>query len=298
MTRRRRTKAQIAQLDDQIVAVLTEDNPQSVRHVFYRMTDPRLPEPVAKTDNGYQQVQSRITKLRRAGQVPYGWITDATRRGYHTITYEDGAEFLRRVHGLYRSDLWRTAETYVEVWCESRSLAGVIEADCEDLAVSLYPAGGFSSITLAFQAAEYINEATNFGEKPAHVIYLGDYDPAGVLIDRSIESELRQHLDGDVDLSLNRIAITTEQIDQYDLPTKPRKVSDLRALHITETVEAEAMPANIMRGLLRDSVEAFLPEGALEVAKVAEESEQAHLVKWAQIMGDYSPDEVEVLLYE
>ena len=41
--RERRTRARVDQLDAQIIAVLKEDHPQSVRHVFYRMTDPRLP---------------------------------------------------------------------------------------------------------------------------------------------------------------------------------------------------------------------------------------------------------------
>ena len=32
--RRRRTKAEVAQLESQIAAVLREDHPQSIRHVF------------------------------------------------------------------------------------------------------------------------------------------------------------------------------------------------------------------------------------------------------------------------
>ena len=68
--RTRRTKAQIRQLDHQIIEVLEEDNPQSVRHVFYRMTNPRLPEPVEKSDRGYRHVQDRIVKLRRSGDLP------------------------------------------------------------------------------------------------------------------------------------------------------------------------------------------------------------------------------------
>ena len=79
--RARRTKAQVEQLEEQIYDVLAEDHPQSVRHVFYRMTDPRLREPVEKSEHGYAQVQSRMTKMRRAGTILYGWITDATRRG-------------------------------------------------------------------------------------------------------------------------------------------------------------------------------------------------------------------------
>lgn len=134
----------------QILDVLAQDHPQSVRHVFYRMTDPRLAEPVEKSDRGYRHVQHRITDLRRAGRLPYGWITDATRRGYHVSTFSGAADFVRRMAGLYRADIWRDADTYCEVWCESRSIAGVVEMECEDLAVSLYPAGGFSSITLAY----------------------------------------------------------------------------------------------------------------------------------------------------
>lgn len=275
--RSRRTGEEITQLERQIYAVLKEDRPQSVRHVFYRMTDPRLPVFVEKSDHGYKQIQNRMTEMRRAGTLPYNWITDATRRGHYVNTFNGKAEFIQAFAGLYRADLWVYADKYVEVWCESRSIAGVIERDCRDLAVSLFPSGGFSSLTLAYSSAMGINEATNDGEKAAHVIYIGDYDPAGVLIDLSIEKELRQHLHSAIDLSFHRIAITEEQIEQYDLPTKPRKEGDKRSQHVKATVEAEAMPAKTMRKLLRDTVEAFLPEGALEAARVAEQSEQAGL---------------------
>jgi hypothetical protein len=278
--RRRRKRAQVEQLEGQIYAVLAEDWPQSVRHVFYRMTDPRLPEPVEKSDRGYNQVQDRITKMRRAGVIPYGWITDATRRGYHVATYGSAAEALRAWQGHYRGDLWSRAGVYVEVWVESRSIAGVIEDTCEELAVSLYPAGGFTSITLAHQAAEYINAATGAGEIPAHVIYIGDYDPAGVLIDRKLEEELRLHLHSGVQLHFDRIAITPEQVNALDLPTKPRKAGERRAPHVLETVEAEAMPAGLMRELLRAEIEKFLPTGALESARAAEQSERS-LIGWA-----------------
>lgn len=63
-----------------------------------------------------------------------------------------------------------------------------------------------------------------------------------------------------------------------------RKAGDQRALHVRETVEAEAMPASILRGLLRARIEALLPEHALEVAKVAEASERAHIRRWASFM--------------
>ena len=117
------------------------------------------------------------------------------------------------------------------------------------------------------------------------IFYIGDYDPAGVLIDVALERELRRHLDPDVRLYFERIAITPEQIATYDLPTKPRKASELRMPEITATVEAEAMPASVLRTILRDRIEALLPEDALEIARVAEDSERRHIERVAEMLG-------------
>lgn len=287
-TRKRRTGAEIEQLDRQIIDVLKSDHPQSVRHVFYRMTNPRLPVPVPKIDhgpnNGYRAVQDRMKKLRRDGRLSYNWVSDATRRGFHTSTYSDAGDFLSRMAGLYRGDLWEQSEYYVEVWCESRSIAGVIEDTCRELAVSLYPCGGFSSITLAYEAAQTINWECRNG-KTCIIYYIGDYDPAGVLIDQALERELQEHLEPDVAMCFFRLGITPRQIQQYDLPTKPRKASDRRALHVQETVEAEAMPAQILRDLLRERIESWLPQGALEITKIAEQSERDHIQRMAKIFS-------------
>lgn len=267
--RHRRTKAELETLDRQIFDVLREDHPQSVRHVFYRMTDPRLGLPVPKSEAGYKLVQRQCLKLRRAGRISYGWISDTTRRGYHVNTFDGPGDFIERFAGLYRARLWDEDTPHVEVWCESRSLAGVLQSTCAELAVSLYPAGGFTSATLAYVAALEIDAADR---DEAVVLYVGDYDPAGVLIDKSIEAELRSHLA--TPLTVRRLAINPEQIEAFDLPTKPRKAGERRRPDIQATVEAEAMPANVMRRLVREAVEAYLPAGALEATRVAEESER------------------------
>lgn len=284
LKRPRRTKAELNQLDDQILDVLRSDHPQSVRHVFYRMTDPRLPEPVEKSDRGYRHVQDRCVKLRRSGRLPYGWIADMSRRGYFVNVFDDAADFIRRMRGLYRADLWRDADYRCEVWCESRSIASVMQDDCEELAVSLFPCGGFSSLSFVHSAAEQHNASND--TRPLQIFYIGDYDPAGVLIDQSLEREMRRHLRGDVELQFTRLGINSEQIEMYDLPEKPRKASDRRALQIKRTVEAEAMPAHTLRNMLRRAIEDLLPADALLVAKVAEESERDHLRRMANLLDE------------
>lgn len=286
LKRIRRSLAEIYQLDQQIENVLKEDHPQSVRHVFYRMTDPRLPEPVEKSDRGYRHVQARCVALRRSGRIPYDWFADLSRRGYFVDTFEDAGDFVARMAGLYRANLWRDADTRCEIWAESRSIASVLLDDCEELAVALFPCGGFSSLSFVHEAAMQHNQVAD--KRPLQVFYIGDYDAAGVLIDRSLEQELREHLRSDIELRFERIGINPDQIEQYDLPTKPRKEADKRSLHINFSVEAESMPAKILRKILREKVEALLPENALIIAKIAEESEKSHLKCMAEGYFDES----------
>jgi hypothetical protein len=281
--RNRRTAEQVAQLDEQIIAVLSEDHPQSVRHVYYRMTDPRLPEPVPKTDAGYRTVQNRCLMLRRSGSVPYGWISDMSRQCLGVNTFDDGADFISRMSGLYRGDLWRDADVRCEIWCESRSIASVLLADCKELAVDLYPCGGFSSVSFVHAAAQEHNASNDW--RPLQVFYIGDYDPAGVLIDTSLKKELRAHLAEDIELRFERIGINPDQIAEYDLPTKPRKEGDKRSSQVEQTVEAEAMPAHILRSIVRERIESLLPADALAVSKVAEQSEREHLRRVAAMMA-------------
>jgi hypothetical protein len=284
--RTRRTKAQINQLEKQIYDVLAEDRPQSIRHIFYRMTDPRLPEPVEKTQHGYTQVQNRCKLMREGGRIPYGWFEDMSRAGYFVNTFSGAGDFIDSLSHQYRADLWRDTDCRCEVWCESRSIAGVILRICTEMAVSLYPCGGFTGITFAYDAATKHNQPDD--ARPLQIFYIGDYDPAGKLIDGALQKELLKHLNPDIELRFTRIGINQEQIRDYDLATKPRKESEKRLPEMLLTVEAEAMPAEIMRGLLRDAIESLLPVNALRVAKVAEESEKAHL---AYIAGLLSRDQ-------
>jgi hypothetical protein len=64
--RRRRTRSECQLLRDQIASVLQDDHPQSVRHVFHRMTDLRLQAPVEKSDRGEASERAGLLALAAA----------------------------------------------------------------------------------------------------------------------------------------------------------------------------------------------------------------------------------------
>ena len=96
------------------------------------------------------------------------------------------------------------------------------------------------------------------------VVYVGDYDPAGLQIADTLETKLSEHLDYAAEdfnldapeLTFLRVAITAQQIIDHALPTKPVKSTQSRARYdIDQTVEAEAMDPATLRGIVADAFE-------------------------------------------
>lgn len=267
--RSRRTKAEIERLWQAMIEELSEHRPQSVRHLFYRMVVRDL---VPKTEAGYDAIQSQLVKMRRAQVIPYSWITDGTRWARRVRTYDGPAAAIAETARLYRRNFWAETPIYLEVWCESDSIAGVIVEVTAEYAVPLFPAKGFSSLGFLYPSARELVYAAN--GRPAHVCYVGDWDPAGKLIPEKIEAGLREHAP-EAEIHFTRLAVNPDQIQSFDLPTRPPKASDSRAKTFHgQTVEAEAIPVEVMQAIVREAIEPFLDPCLLKVVSAAEESER------------------------
>jgi hypothetical protein len=280
----RRTRAEIATLWEAMAEELAEHHPQSVRHVYYRMVVRDL---VAKSEAGYDTVQVQLVKMRRAGLIPYNWITDGTRWARRVKTYGSPAAAVAEVARLYRRNIWAQTPVYLEVWCESDSIAGVIVDVTTEYAVPLFPAKGFSSLGFLYPSARGLEYAAN--GRPAHVLYVGDWDPSGKMIPEKIEAGLREHAPA-AEIHFRRLAVNPDQIRILDLPGKPPKASDSRAKSFSgHTVEAEAIPVQTMQTMVRDAIEGFIDRRVLRTVAAAEASERQFLHQWAQQIGSASP---------
>ena len=266
-----------------ILELLEEDWPQSTRNIYYRLTGPNYGiASVIKNDKGYRAIQRRMVAMREDGTLLYEWVKDSTREGILAHTFEDGAAAIRNAAGWYRVSPWKYAAAVVQVWCESRSLAGVLEDDCNDMVVDLFPCGGYASLTLAYDGAQRIKRlCEKFEVDEVVIVFVGDYDKDGLQIPIDVEKKLTKHLGGTgIDLTFNRIAVNEDQIAAMNLPKKPPKTDDAKA-GFEFTVEAESIPAKSMRRMVRDAVEYHLPEGAKEAAKAQEARDRRWILRAA-----------------
>src|SRR5262249_36170020 len=100
--------------------------------------------------------------------------------------------------------------------------------------VPLMVARGYASLSFLYGAAEAINEL----DVPEYIYHLGDFDPSGVNAGEKIEETLRE-LAPDADIYFERLAVTAEQIAEWNLPTRPTKASDTRAKNLGSAISVE-----------------------------------------------------------
>lgn len=214
--------------------------------------------------------------MRRAGTLPYIWLTDSTRMQRKPRSYGSIEEALQETAQFYRKALWRDADCYVEFWIEKDALSGVVFPITAHYDVPLMVARGYSSITFLNAAAEHLSAL----QVPAFIYHLGDYDPSGVGAANKIEEDLRGYAPN-ADITFERLAVTREQVSAWRLPTRPTKMTDTRAKGFGDiSVELDAIEPATLRALVLDAIERHLPEQRLDVLKAAEESERAALLQF------------------
>lgn len=262
----RATKVEMAARREAVMRITESVQPCSVRQVFYQATVHGI---VEKSEAGYEKVQRMLVDLRRRKEIPFGWIADNTRWQIKPRTFDSVTDALESTAALYRRAVWSDVHAYVEVWLEKDALSGVVNPVTSKYDVPLMVARGFSSLTFLHSSAEYINEIN----KPVFIYHLGDHDPSGVLAGQKIEQTLREFAP-DAEIHFERLAVTVEQIEKWNLPSRPTKASTHAKGWRGDSVELDAIHPDVLRGLVEDAITDHLPKRQMEVLKIAEESER------------------------
>ena len=270
-----------------ITEILTADHPQTVRQVFYQLV---VRGAVKKTEIEYSQTVSRLlTEMRLDGELEWGWIVDNSRRTNVTQTFDNVAAALDDSARYYRRSALRESDVYIEIWTEKDALAGILYEAASDYDVPVVSSRGIPSISQLRISFENIQDASDAG-KNVFVYQFGDHDPTGCLIPRHIERQINEWCDEEgCDLpTIERVALTEEQIEQYRLPTRPTKrhgnphAKDFKG----ESVELDALPSSVLRDLVRECIGQHISRHELNILREAERSERDFLRMLAREHGD------------
>ena len=194
----------------------------------------------------------------------------------------------------------------VEVWIEKSTQNDWLVPLCRHRGVNLVVGIGESSEIRCRHLAERVQETG----RPARIIYMSDFDPAGrsipVAVARKLEFYIHK-LGLEVDVTLTPLVLTENQCHEYRLPRTPIKESERRkdsfeekfGTGATELDALEALHPGEMARLLDQELDRYLDPTLMErlqearwkinhqLREMSEEVAGAHQEEFDQLTSEY-----------
>jgi len=251
----RKSRAVILQANEIIAEYQAAGFTLTLRQLYYQFVARGL---LANKQTNYDNLGNVISDARLAGLIDWDAIEDRTRflRG-HT-TYDDPADAIERLHERYRIDMWQGQKRRVEVWIEKDALIGVVQAVCNKWDVNYFACRGYASQSELYAAGKRIQARRYYGNQDSIVLHFGDHDPSGIDMTRDNEERLSMFAGRRVEVK--RLALNMDQVEEYNPPPNPTKLTDSRAngyidAYGMESWELDALEPKVIAQLIEDNVQ-------------------------------------------
>jgi len=248
----------------------------SVRQLYYQFVARDL---IPNTQQQYKRLAGIVADARKGGMIDWSYIEDRGRNLDKVATWDSPSQIVEACVRQYRRDRWADQPQRVEVWVEKDALLGVIERAVQDIDVPFMSCRGYPS-------ASMIYEARNRFEDTVVVLHLGDHDPSGIDATRHIRDELELY---GAYADVRRVALTWEQVQQYDPPPNPAKETDSRFARYTtlygeDCWELDALEPQVIVDLIQDEVANIMDTDTWETTIEREDAEREQIRKAAEAL--------------
>lgn len=238
----------------------------------------------------YKRLGSIVNDARLAGLIDWDHLEDRTRNLAKLAQWDSPEAIVDAVAAQYRTHLWDNQDWYVEVWVEKEALADVVSRPANRWFVPYFPCRGYVSQSEMWRAAMRLLAEERKGKK-ALIIHLGDHDPSGIDMTRDIQDRLYTF---GSDVTIERIALNMDQVEQYDPPPNPAKITDSRANDYIENYgdeswELDALDPATLDALIEDKILDHLDRGQWDIDHDEMEADRAILTaaseNWTELAG-------------
>lgn len=281
-------------INEIIAAYQAQGYSLTLRQLYYQHVARGL---IANNDEEYKKLGELLNKARLGGLVDWAAIVDRTRDIKQNSHWGSPADILQAVAQQFRYDTREDQPNYVEVWVEKDALVGVLEQVCRRLDVPYFSCRGYSSQTGLYDAGKRMLRAMEERGQICHIVHLGDHDPSGIDMTRDIDERLEMFCGQPVEV--HRIALNYDQVEEFNPPPNPAKLTDSRAGGYVERFgrtswELDALPPNVIDRLITEQVDDLTDHGLLAVQQRNQALARAQLRKlsddWTRISAELEVD--------
>lgn len=232
---------------------------------------------IPNNERSYKNIGNLINDGRLAGLIDWNSITDRTRYIRGNSHWERPEEVIASARYSYLLDKWKGQPNYVEVWVEKDALIDIVSQACRPIDTPHFSCRGYTSQSEMWSAAQRFIRQQHREQRI--IIHLGDHDPSGIDMTRDIQDRLNMF---GADVYVKRVALTMDQVDTYNPPPNPAKITDSRCdkyiqEYGEESWELDALEPQMLTQLIRDEVTAYRDDDLYQQICDREKQEKAEL---------------------
>lgn len=243
----------------------------TLRQLYYQLVSKNV---LPNNDKSYNRLKSAVSDGRLAGLISWTAIEDRQRFVRGRTYFDHPEQAFQQARDGYMIDRWAGQPFRPVVGIEKDALIGVIEGICHELCVDYTSFRGYSSQSELWRLGQRFADDFRRGQQPI-VFHLGDHDPSGIHMTQDLQERLS--LFAGVPIQVVRLALNRQQIEQYDPPPNPAKMSDSRAQayveeHGNSSWELDALKPSVLANLIKTSI-LRLRDETIWNERLAEEAE-------------------------
>lgn len=224
----------------------------SIRQLYYRLVSA---QDILNNRSQYVYFDKVLTEYRQNNLDFAKYFEDRTRTiqekisvGYPNTSFSQKIEYeIESVLSDYPTyyvsrNVFQNQITLVLV--EKQALETIFRKAIGQMAI-LVVARGFNSFTQMYELRQLLKN----DDREVHVKVFTDFDDSGLLIQNNFLNQMRKHLKIHF-TNVERVALTKELVEKYDLPTNPTKKSTHSKYNLPYFVELDALEPNVLRDMV------------------------------------------------
>jgi len=229
------------------------------------------------TERSYKGLAGLMSDARLAGLVDWDAIEDRGREPDVPSEWDGLPSLVESALRAYRLPRWEGQDHYAELWVEKQALAGVLAPLANEHHVTLMVNKGYSSTSAMYDSSRRFRRHE---DKELVLFYLGDHDPSGEDMVRDIRDRMVTF--GVTGLKVRKLALTMEQVHQYDPPPNPAKLTDPRAdayiaEHGDSSWEVDALDPTTLAEIIRGAFAEIIDQEKMDEVMEQEETDKSAL---------------------
>lgn len=263
----------------------------TLRQLYYQFVSRNW---ITNNDKSYKRLGNVLSDARRAGEIDWDAIVDRTRHVRVPPAWKNPAELVATCATAFDVDWWARQPYRPLVMIEKDALVGVLEVACAEWHCPYFSCRGYTSDSELWSAARKFDDHIRRGQTPV-IFHLGDHDPSGLDMTRDIADRIALFMSSPSKVKVRRLALNMDQIEQYNPPPNPAKVTDARfasyqAEYGDESWELDALSPAVISELIGGEMRELIDETTWSASQAARDEGRRKLQavsdRWRQLTED------------